>query len=250
MRGLDDETFWIRWRVQNPNLRPGREMLNYRYEIDPAELQDFHVHGYGRRQQEQTETLEQRRIRYWIEVDINSNWCFLCQQTRSVQQAQRFKEYQTIVNYATKNISEMSPVTLYEHIQSMHEVLVVPQQYRLTMSRWQNKNIVPMDPDTDLPKPPHYWTKRAIHNHFTSHIMDATFNAEYKIKKYNRIGDYLADTSLVVGEDGQTLYNEKKLKLMIEVDKMRQAMERQVVPQRAARRAEIAQQQAQLRSRR
>jgi hypothetical protein len=254
LNGLDDELFWTRWRMKFPGVAPKLSMMRFRAEIDPEILQDFettvlhHSTALIARPSSQPLSLtdQQRdRVAYWLQVDIKSGWCGACENEISVSAKERFYHWDTILHFAAKNVSTMNLVSLWGAIQDMYEILIVPQQQRLTSQLWQSQiRAVPMDYTLNQPKPPHYWSLRAIHDHFTKHTSDATFSIELDIKKYASISQIMKDNLLQMNDDGDELrvrISDKDVKSMILVDQHRLQLEERVKASRAARRAEQVQ---------
>jgi hypothetical protein len=273
-QGLQDEWYWIHWRVYHPGEKPNQRFIRWRHLVPQKQLNEWRQTELQNRKQSHSwfteveeekveenkveeETEVMKRIRYWIQKDIETCWCLSCEQERDITVSERFHDYQMIQRHVAKNYHLMNLLDLIESLQNMYETLIVPMVHRSNIARYDEymekkqkgkRNIVfewPVDedwPGGPQPRPPFYWSKETIYKHYTQHITDPAYIAEDRARDQKALIDIYRDNHIYKNEmTGQLTINKEMYRALTEMWKLQKSEELRLEPRRAGRRAEEAQ---------
>lgn len=112
------------------------------------------------------------RREYWKQVDLQTRWCFLCNQSQSRATEDRFPQLSHMLSLIETNYHTMSRSSFVQMILDYYLCMFYDQ--------WRNRRGI--DKITGEPIPPHWWWPEVIEEHIMHHSVDPRFILEHTIR--------------------------------------------------------------------
>ncbi len=158
------------------------DILNDDDETDEqvAKFKDYICHKYDVDNFEDftdRDTLLRERHDYWKEMDRETGWCFLCWQTQSFKENDRFPKYQDMIHFIAASYHRMDRAAFLRCAVDLYIVWF----YDL----WRGRRGI--DKITGEPIPPHWWWPEMVQAHIDHHTLEPRFQLEHLVKSNWRL---------------------------------------------------------------
>jgi hypothetical protein len=142
------------------------------------ELQREQIDAYHATYKYNPKKIEHKRETYWILQDIQKQWCFICAYKHNTKQKNRFRDLDELQMYWDESIVVCDLRIIIHDIQD---------KYLADFRQWLP--IRSIDPYTNKPKPPHWWSTESIAQHFLQHHINTHTYSVFRKKKCLELTD-------------------------------------------------------------